>query len=72
MKPYMKSDIHPEYKKTLFKCTCGATWNTMSAQGGETTVEICSNCHPFFTGTAQRVIDTAGRIEKFNRRYKRT
>ncbi|MEC9459672.1 MAG: 50S ribosomal protein L31, partial [SAR324 cluster bacterium] len=47
------------------------TWNTQSTKGGETTVEICSNCHPFFTGAGQNLVDTAGRIEKFNRRYKR-
>ncbi|MDG1486631.1 MAG: 50S ribosomal protein L31, partial [SAR324 cluster bacterium] len=50
---------------------CGTTWNTQSTKGGETTVEICSNCHPFFTGAGQNLVDTAGRIEKFNRRYKR-
>lgn len=67
----MKPDIHPKYVLTSFRCSCGATWNTMSTLGGENTVEICSNCHPFFTGTAQKMVDTAGRIEKFNRRYKR-
>ena len=67
----MKPDIHPKFKKTSFRCACGATWETQSTQGGETTVEICSNCHPFFTGAGQNLVDTAGRIEKFNRRYNR-
>ena len=67
----MKSGIHPEYKQTTFTCSCGTSWNTMSTLGKETTVEICSICHPFYTGTGQRMIDSAGRIEKFKRRYKR-
>jgi len=68
----MKSEIHPTYKKTSFRCACGVTWETQSTKGGENTVEICSNCHPFFTGSGQNLVDTAGRIEKFNRRYNRT
>ena len=67
----MKPGIHPEYKKTQFTCSCGTSWNTMSTSGGGNTVEICSNCHPFYTGSGQRVIDSAGRIEKFKRRYNR-
>ena len=67
----MKSEIHPTLKKVFFRCTCGAVWETSSTIGKDMNVEICSNCHPFYTGTAQKVIDTAGRIEKFNRRYKR-
>tara|TARA_Y100001970_G_C14058742_1_gene763034 strand:- start:274 stop:495 length:222 start_codon:yes stop_codon:yes gene_type:complete len=67
----MKKDIHPNFEKTSFKCACGSVWVTQSAKGGDTTVEICSNCHPFFTGTGQNLVDTAGRIEKFNRRYNR-
>jgi len=67
----MKSGIHPEYKPTTFSCSCGASWKSMSTLGQETTVEICSNCHPFYTGSGQRVIDSAGRIEKFKRRYNR-
>ena len=66
----MKDSIHPQYVDAQVTCGCGHTFTTRSTQ--ETLkVEICSNCHPFFTGSAQRVIDTAGRIEKFNRRYKR-
>ena len=67
----MKADIHPKYEKTSFRCACGATWETQSTKGGETTIEICSNCHPFFTGSAQNLVDSAGRIEKFKRRYNR-
>ena len=61
----MKPKIHPEYKMTSFRCACGSTWNVLSSKVGESTVEICSNCHPFFTGGGKFVIDTAGRIEKF-------
>jgi len=67
----MKLNIHPEYKETSFRCACGATWETKSTKGGETTVEICSNCHPFFTGSTHNLVDSAGRIEKFKRRYNR-
>ena len=67
----MKADIHPKYEKTSFRCACGETWETQSTNGGERTIEICSNCHPFFTGSAQNLVDSAGRIEKFKRRYNR-
>ena len=68
----MKPNIHPTYKKSSFRCACGTTWEALSVKEGESTVEICSNCHPFFTGAGQNLVDTAGRIEKFNRRYNRT
>ncbi|MCZ6748929.1 MAG: 50S ribosomal protein L31 [SAR324 cluster bacterium] len=64
----MKPDIHPEFKETTFRCACGNTFTAMSTLGGEHRMEICSNCHPFFTGK-EKLIDTAGRIEKFRRRY---
>ncbi len=67
----MKSDIHPTYKKTIFRCNCGNVLETYSTLGKEQRVEICSKCHPFFSGKERTVVDTAGRIEKFNRRYKR-
>ena len=67
----MKADIHPTFQTTSFRCACGTNWEAQSTKGGETTVEICSNCHPFFTGAGQNLVDTAGRIEKFNRRYNR-
>jgi large subunit ribosomal protein L31 len=65
----MKPGIHPEYKEVTVHCACGETFMTRSTQK-ELRLEICSKCHPFFTGR-QKLIDTAGRVEKFNRRYKR-
>jgi len=63
----MKKDIHPEYfKKAKAKCACGATFDVGSTKK-ELSVEICSKCHPFFTGREQ-LIDTAGRVEKFRAR----
>ncbi len=63
----MKKDIHPDYKKSTVTCVCGNTIETRSTKG-DIKVEICANCHPFFTGK-QKIMDTAGRIEKFNRKY---
>ena len=65
----MKPDIHPKYVKANVHCACGATWETRSTKP-EIRLEICSNCHPFFTGK-QKLIDTAGRVERFNRKYGR-
>ena len=65
----MKQGIHPEYKTTTVKCACGAEYETRSTKEN-LRVDICSNCHPFFTGK-QKFVDTAGRIDKFNRRYKK-
>ncbi|MDO9547637.1 MAG: 50S ribosomal protein L31 [Candidatus Marinimicrobia bacterium] len=65
----MKSDIHPKYEKCIVSCACGNTFETRSTTG-DLKVEICSACHPFFTGK-QKLIDSAGRIEKFNRKYNR-
>ena len=64
----MKKDIHPEYKKATIKCACGNTFETHSTVG-DINVEICSSCHPFFTGK-QKLIDSAGRVEKYMRKYK--
>ena len=66
----MKAEIHPKYEKTTFICACGNKIETNSTLGGESHVEICASCHPFFTGK-QKLVDTAGRIDKFNRRYNR-
>ena len=63
----MKKGIHPEYKKIVARCACGSEVEIGSVLN-EIKVEICSACHPFFTGK-QKLIDTAGRIEKFNKRY---
>jgi large subunit ribosomal protein L31 len=64
----MKEGIHPKYDDVTVKCHCGATFETRSTKGGEITTEICSSCHPFFTGK-QKLIDTAGRIERFRKKY---
>lgn len=63
----MKKEIHPDYKKTVIKCVCGNEIETGSVVEN-LTVEICNNCHPFYTGN-QKIVDTEGRIEKFKKRY---
>ncbi|MBI4388368.1 MAG: 50S ribosomal protein L31 [Candidatus Omnitrophica bacterium] len=63
----MKKDIHPEYTAAVIRCTCGNVIETKSTKK-EINVEICSACHPFFTGQ-QKLIDTAGRIEKFAKKF---
>lgn len=63
----MKSEIHPEYHKINAKCACGSEFE-LGSVNEEIHVEICSACHPFFTGK-QKLVDTAGRIEKFNKKY---
>jgi large subunit ribosomal protein L31 len=63
----MKKDIHPEYRKALVHCACGNEFETGSTLK-EIKVEICSQCHPFFTGK-QKLIDTAGRVERFKNKY---
>ena len=63
----MKAKIHPEYKETTITCVCGETIHTRSTKQG-IHVDICSKCHPFFTGK-QKLIDSAGRVEKFAKRY---
>jgi large subunit ribosomal protein L31 len=65
----MKAKIHPEYMKAQVVCSCGNTWVTGSTKP-LLKVEVCSKCHPFFTGE-QRIVDTAGRVERFRRRYAR-
>lgn len=66
----MKKEIHPEYKKTVIKCVCGNEIEAGSVLD-DITVEICNNCHPFYTGN-QKIVDTEGRIEKFKKRYQQT
>lgn len=63
----MKKDIHPEYKETVIVCACGAEYPTRSTKEN-VRVEICAKCHPFFTGK-QKLVDTGGRVERFNRKY---
>ena len=63
----MKQEIHPDYKPTVIKCACGATFETGSTKEN-INVEICSTCHPFYTGK-QKLVDTGGRIDKFKKRF---
>ncbi|WP_350343563.1 50S ribosomal protein L31 [Proteinivorax tanatarense] len=63
----MKAAIHPEYKKTTIVCACGAEIPTKSTQQG-LKVEICSKCHPFYTGK-QKLVDSGGRVDRFRRKY---
>ncbi len=63
----MKEGIHPEYKMTTVKCACGAEFETRSTKEN-LRVDICSNCHPFFTGK-QKLVDTGGRVDRFNKRF---
>ena len=65
----MKNDIHPDYQPTKITCHCGAEFEVGSTRK-DITVEICSQCHPFFTGK-QKLVDTAGRIERFRKKYEK-
>ncbi|MGE0553404.1 MAG: 50S ribosomal protein L31 [Gemmatimonadales bacterium] len=63
----MKANLHPTYKKTTAQCACGNTFETRSTSSN-IHVEVCSVCHPYFTGK-QRLVDTAGRVDRFRRKY---
>lgn len=63
----MKEGIHPEYQECTVKCACGETFKTGSTKS-ELKVDICSKCHPFFTGR-QKLVDTGGRVDRFKKRY---
>jgi large subunit ribosomal protein L31 len=63
----MKADIHPKYEEITVKCLCGNQFQSRSTKS-EISTEICSQCHPFYTGK-QKLIDTAGRVERFRKRY---
>jgi len=63
----MKRDIHPQMHQAAVQCVCGAKYETLSTRE-EIRVEVCASCHPFFTGQ-RRVVDTEGRVEKFNQKY---
>jgi large subunit ribosomal protein L31 len=65
----MKQDIHPDYVPATVRCSCGATFQTRSTKP-ELKVEICSQCHPFYTGK-QKLVDTGGRVERFEKKYGR-
>ena len=67
----MKSEIHPKYHKIKATCSCGNVIETRSTLAEDIHLEICSNCHPFYTGQ-QKIVDTRGRVEQFQRRYGNT
>ncbi|MFC0445468.1 50S ribosomal protein L31 [Pseudidiomarina halophila] len=64
----MKAGIHPKYEDLKVSCSCGNTFVTHSTRGGDLHLDVCSECHPFYTGK-QRIMDTGGRIDKFNKRF---
>ena len=64
----MKPEIHPDYAETAITCSCGNSFTTRSTLGKDLTVEVCSACHPFYTGK-QKMVDTGGRVDKFRKRY---
>ena len=67
----MKADIHPEYQPIKVICRCGKSFETASTDSsGEMNVDVCSACHPFYTGQ-QKVVDTGGRVDRFRKRYSR-
>lgn len=66
----MKEGIHPEYTAVKVVCSCGNEFATRSTKGRDLHIEVCSACHPFYTGK-QKVLDTAGRVDKFRRKYSR-
>ena len=64
----MQADIHPAYKEISVTCSCGNKFTTRSTMSKPLQIEVCSSCHPFFTGK-QKIVDTAGRVERFRQRY---
>jgi large subunit ribosomal protein L31 len=64
----MKNGIHPDYKPITISCACGNKVQTRSTKGEDMTLEICAECHPFYTGK-QKLVDSAGRIERFRKKY---
>ena len=64
----MKTSTHPEYTEIKVTCSCGNTFKTRSTLGEDLDIEVCSSCHPFYTGK-QKIVDTAGRVDKFRRKY---
>lgn len=67
----MKVGIHPAYEEVNVVCACGNTFKTRSTNKGDIRVEICSNCHPFFTGR-QKLIDTEGRVDRFQKKFQKS
>lgn len=64
----MKENIHPEYKETKVVCSCGNSFTTRSTAEKTLSLEVCSQCHPFYTGK-QKIVDTAGRVDRFQQKY---
>lgn len=64
----MKADIHPGYAELTVKCSCGNTFKTRSTAGKDLALDVCAQCHPFYTGK-QKAVDVGGRVDKFNKRY---
>lgn len=64
----MKAEIHPDYTEINVACSCGNKFQTRSTAGKDLNIEVCSQCHPFYTGK-QKIVDTAGRVEKFRQKY---
>lgn len=65
----MKTDIHPSYQEVTVTCSCGSSFKTRSTLGEESLhVEVCSKCHPFYTGK-QKIVDTSGRVDRFKQKY---
>ena len=67
----MKAGIHPAYEEVNVICACGNSFKTRSTHKGDMRVEICSNCHPFFTGR-QKLVDTEGRVDRFQKKFQKT
>jgi len=67
----MKAGIHPAYEEVNVICACGNTFKTRSTHKGDIRVEICSNCHPFFTGR-QKLVDTEGRVDRFQKKFQKS
>jgi large subunit ribosomal protein L31 len=66
--PEMKASIHPDYNEITVSCSCGNVFKTRSTVGRDLQVDVCSACHPFYTGK-QKIVDTAGRVDKFRKKY---
>ena len=64
----MKADIHPPYNDITVNCSCGNSFQTRSTVGKDLAIEVCSRCHPFYTGK-QKMVDTGGRVDRFRRKY---
>ena len=64
----MRADIHPAYDEVSVTCSCGNTFSTRSTIGKDLTIDVCAQCHPFYTGK-QKLLDTAGRVDKFRQKY---